>query len=260
MVKVLKKGATGYFVTQWQDFLRGQGYLVNSSGAFDDDTVNATKQFQKKYKIEIDGIVGNQSLGRAALLGFEIVEYSETEKEYPQKPDFSPLVNNTERQKMFGPLLFEPSPTTQNPERIRITNKWDKENIVKLMIPQLAGIEGAFPDGHISFHRKAAKQLVSLWQAWEDTGLLKYLLTYSGDYVPRFVRGKAHEQVLSNHAFGTAFDLNYAWNKLGVEPATFGMKGCVYKLVPLAHEHGFFWGGHFSRRDGMHFEVAKIVD
>lgn len=260
MVKVLKKGANGYFVTQWQDFLRGQGYLLNSSGIFDDDTLNATKQFQKKYKIQVDGVVGNQSLGRAALLGFEIVEYSETEKEYPPKPGFSPLVNNAERQKLFGPLLFEPAPTSQNLERIRITNNWDKENVVKLLIPQLAGIEGAFPDGHIYFHRKAAKQIVSLWQAWQESGLLKHLLTYSGDYVPRFVRGKAHEQVLSNHAFATAFDINYAWNRLGVEPATSGMKGCVYELVPLAHQHGFCWGGHFTRRDGMHFEIAKIID
>jgi hypothetical protein len=28
--------------------------------------------------------------------------------------------------------------------------------------------------------------------------------------------------------------------------------------VPLAHEHGFYWGGHFSVRDGMHFEVAQV--
>jgi len=28
--------------------------------------------------------------------------------------------------------------------------------------------------------------------------------------------------------------------------------------VPIAHDHGFYWGGHFSRSDGMHFEVAKL--
>lgn len=34
--------------------------------------------------------------------------------------------------------------------------------------------------------------------------------------------------------------------------------GCVFELVPLAHQFGFYWGGHFkTRRDGMHFEVAK---
>jgi len=29
------------------------------------------------------------------------------------------------------------------------------------------------------------------------------------------------------------------------------------KLVPIANELGFYWGGHFTRRDGMHFELAK---
>jgi len=29
--------------------------------------------------------------------------------------------------------------------------------------------------------------------------------------------------------------------------------------VSIAHDHGFYWGGHFAkRRDGMHFEVAEV--
>ena len=48
-------------------------------------------------------------------------------------------------------------------------------------------------------------------------------------------------------------------NPLGAEPAYPKQKGCVFDLVPLAHEHGFYWGGHFaSRRDGMHFEIAEV--
>ncbi len=65
---------------------------------------------------------------------------------------------------------------------------------------------------------------------------------------------------LSNHAYGTAFDINAAQNGLGVEPAAIGKRGCVRELVPLANRHGFFWGGHFSKRkDGMHFEVGKLL-
>jgi len=258
-MQILKIGSTGNLVVKWQTFLRGQGHTLNVNGTFDEPTQLATIKFQRRYKLEADGIIGNQTIGKAAMLGFEVVQYSETESSYPPKPDFPPLVNNDARQELFGPLEFIPAPTAKNPEAIKITNEWDKLNISRIVIPQLAGIEGANQNGHVWFHKKAEEQLVRLWKMWESEGILKYVLTYSGDYVPRFVRGKAQEQLLSNHAFGTAFDINYAWNKLGAEPATSGTKGCVYSLVKIANECGFYWGGHFSRRDGMHFEIAKLL-
>ncbi|HBA39063.1 MAG TPA: hypothetical protein DCZ05_04785 [Deltaproteobacteria bacterium] len=39
----------------------------------------------------------------------------------------------------------------------------------------------------------------------------------------------------------------------------FPVESSVHQLVQIAHRHSFYWGGHFSRRDGMHFEVARIV-
>jgi hypothetical protein len=33
----------------------------------------------------------------------------------------------------------------------------------------------------------------------------------------------------------------------------------VRELVEIANEWGFYWGGHFTRKDGMHFEIAKIL-
>jgi hypothetical protein len=42
-------------------------------------------------------------------------------------------------------------------------------------------------------------------------------------------------------------------------PALVGQKGSVREIVPIANEFGFYWGGHFTRKDGMHFEIAKIV-
>jgi hypothetical protein len=64
---------------------------------------------------------------------------------------------------------------------------------------------------------------------------------------------------LSNHAFGSAFDINAGQNGLGRIPAAVGAYGSVRELVPIAHRFGFYWGGHFSRADGMHFEVAKLL-
>ena len=51
---------------------------------------------------------------------------------------------------------------------------------------------------------------------------------------------------LSNHSFGSAFDINVAWNERDHRPALVGEKGSVRELVPIAHKWGFWWGGYFS--------------
>lgn len=38
-----------------------------------------------------------------------------------------------------------------------------------------------------------------------------------------------------------------------------GEKETVLDLVKIANEHGFYWGGHFPRLDGMHFEIAQLM-
>ena len=45
---------------------------------------------------------------------------------------------------------------------------------------------------------------------------------------------------------------------LGTTPALVGRKGSVRELVEIANANGFYWGGHFTRKDGMHFEVAQV--
>ena len=124
-------------------------------------------------------------------------------------------------------------------------------------MPQLAKVAGAPTGGMVRFHRLAAKQLQNLWSDWEKTGLLPLVLTWDGSFVARFVRGS--RSALSNHAFGTAFDINEPWNALGTRPALSGTHGSVRELVPLANKNGFFWGGHYNgRADGMHFEIAQL--
>ncbi|MCF6210219.1 MAG: M15 family metallopeptidase [Gammaproteobacteria bacterium] len=59
---------------------------------------------------------------------------------------------------------------------------------------------------------------------------------------------------------GSAFDINYQWNRLGAIPALEGQKGSVREFAGIANEHGFFWGGHSQGRpDGMqHCELAQV--
>ena len=191
------------------------------------------------------------------LLGFGLITDDRTDitgDNYPEKPKFSPLVSNAERTAVFGKIAFKSKPLADNPENIEITNNWGRDNIIKVTIPQLVAIKGT---GTVYFHKKGANQLIKLFKDWEKAGLLHKVLTWEGAYNPRFIRGS--RTVLSNHAFGTAFDINYSWNKLGVIPALVGQKGCVRELVKIANDNGFYWGGHFTRRDGMHFEIAKIM-
>ncbi len=132
---------------------------------------------------------------------------------------------------------------------------WAERNIVTVVIPQLvkAGVHGT---GKATMHRLVVPQVLALWQAWEDAGLLPLVRSWEGMFVARYIRGS--RSTLSNHAKGSAFDINYTGNELGVTPAAAGKLNSVRELVPLAVHFGFYWGGWFSRSDGMHFEVRKL--
>ncbi|MDX2179358.1 MAG: M15 family metallopeptidase [Bryobacteraceae bacterium] len=172
---------------------------------------------------------------------------------FPARPGFAPL-DTAARAAAFGTFSFVPAPTQTDREAIRIVDNWERENIVRVQIPQLIGIAGLHTNGFARFHKRAAPQLLALWKAWGDAGLLGRVLSWAGAYDARFIRGS--QTVLSNHSFGTAFDINAPENPLNRPTAAAGQRGCVWELVAIAHAHGFFWGGHFTRLDGMHFEIA----
>lgn len=260
-MKVIKIKSRGPEVKKWQYFLIGQGILKGlADGIFGPITDTATKSFQRKHGLVPDGIVGQLTYAQAMQLGFPMAEEPKSmpKKDYywmPPKPSFEPLVANSERQKVFGKYSYV---IADNKGNIRITDDWQKNNIVKVNIPQLIGIKGAPQSGNVYFHRLVAEQTQALFAAWEKEGLMKLALSWSGSFVPRMVRGS--KTTLSNHAFGTAFDINVPQNWLGVIPARIGEEGCLRELVPLANKFGFYWGGHYPKRpDGMHFEVAKII-
>jgi hypothetical protein len=171
---------------------------------------------------------------------------------WPPRPSFPPLVSNDVRASIFGKFEYVADPKPDNPENIRILGDWVHKNIVTVSVdmgPNLGMRK-------MQFHRLASKQLTQLWADWKGAGLLERVLTYGGSFVPRFVRKS--KTTLSNHSFGSAFDINMKQNALGKVPALLGDEGCVRELVGIANRNGFYWGGHFSRLDGMHFEIAKL--
>jgi peptidoglycan hydrolase-like protein with peptidoglycan-binding domain len=254
----LRVGSKGELVEHWQFFLRGLNlYFGETDGVFGAKTRLATQEFQRAHGLKDDGIAGNVTLGTAMSLGFHVVDDSPALPDTldpPPKPNFPPL-DLAGRQAAFGKYPFVPAAVPGNPEAIRITSNWVAENIVTVTIPQLIGVSGAPANGHAQFHRLVAPRAVALFQAWENAGLKALVLSYAGSFVPRFIRGSL--SILSQHAFGSAFDINAQWNGFGATPAALGAKGSVRALVPIANELGFYWGGHFARRDGMHFEIAR---
>jgi hypothetical protein len=256
-LKLIRINSKGPLVTSWQFFLIGQQlYDGIADGNFTSEVQHATIEFQRINNLQPDGIVGNKTYGLAMQLGFDGTIDDRTDRsgaDFPKPPSFQPLVSNEERAKVFGKFSFVSQPIPGNPENIKVTGNWVSKNIVMTSIPQLINIKGS---DKVQFHQIAANQLVKLWKDWERAGLLPLVLTWGGSYVPRFIRGS--RTTLSNHSFGSAFDINVAWNQLGAVPALVGQKGSVRELVQIANQNGFYWGGHFSRKDGMHFEIAQI--
>ena len=97
------------------------------------------------------------------------------------------------------------------------------------------------------------KDLVApLTQAFKNliaTGNVKELKTWDGCFNIRKMRGLAS---MSLHSWGIAIDVNAAWNGLNKTPVLSA------GFVKCFTDAGFDWGGTWTRKDGMHFQLAKI--
>ncbi len=169
----------------------------------------------------------------------------------PRPLDARPL-SQLQREALFGRFRYVPTPKPGNPERVQILENWTKRHIAPVVISQLGGRV-------VHVHVAIASQFSALWSAWERADLIDRVISFNGSFAPRFVRGSTRK--LSNHAWGTAFDINAPHNRLGHVPAMAGTRGSVRELVPIAYAHGFFWGGWFKARpDGMHFEAFRVLE
>lgn len=113
----------------------------------------------------------------------------------------------------------------------------------------------ALPGGKLAL-RKGDVSVVLLWCAnrWHET---VEPLVWPGNwgYAERLIRGSS--TTLSNHASGTAIDLNAPQHPLGTDPRanfTAAQINAVRRLVAYC-EGAVRWGGDYSRPDGMHLEI-----
>ena len=246
------------------------------------NTETATKFFQVQSGLTSNGKVNDQTLQNAVELGYTILpdDYytSRAGTSFPAEPNSLESPSNASRNATFACFKFSQRPRTQRPdaEAIVIKNScdgtlpdWTAAKIVQIPMPQLKFARGF--NGTVRCHNLAAPMITKLFEAWERADLLHLIMSYEGCFVPRYKRNQAPPgtgghgskkssdvSALSNNSFGSAFDINFPDNKLGEVPAFCGMRGSTRELVDAANELGFFWGGHFSTQDGMHFEISKV--
>jgi hypothetical protein len=89
---------------------------------------------------------------------------------------------------------------------------------------------------------KAFKNLI-------DTGAVKELKTWDGCFNIRNKRGLSS---LSLHSWGIAIDVNAFENSLNQVPKL------SPQFVKCFTDAGFDWGGIWTRKDGMHFQLKSI--
>ncbi len=93
------------------------------------------------------------------------------------------------------------------------------------------------------------KPLASAFMSLIKTGCVKELKTWDGCFNIRKQRGYS---AMSLHSWGIAVDVNAFENGLNQMPKLSSA------FVKCFTDAGFDWGGNFSRKDGMHFQLAKI--
>lgn len=257
----LRKGSKGKEVARWQILLNKLGYDVGATdGFFGRRTELATKKFQQDNNLKTDGIAGTKTMAIALKLQENNSKVDIIEKfddDYPPLPSFR-SISSSELESLFGGFKYK----VNSDNSIVIMDRWAERNIKVIEVPQLKGVLNPYINkpisGKVYFHIKVHDQILSFFNELEVAGIHNDILSWGGSFVPRLVRGSTKR--LSNHAFGTAFDINMEWNGLNKQPALMHEKGCVRHIAEIASRFGFYWGGHFrGRKDGMHFEISRLL-
>jgi len=271
-------------VQRWQYFLLKQNIqqVGHIDGQFGLKTENATKFFQVQHAIPVTGEFDAMTRDAAKTLGYTVVpdnHYDDKKgAQFPPKPNDLSSPSNESRNRGLGCFKFRQLPVENraDPDEIDILGScdgtiadWRGTNIVDIEIPQLRFAVGF--TGRVTCHKVAAPHVKKLFARWEELDLLHLVRDFDGTFSPRYKRGQSPSPAghgvkrsvdvdeLSNHAFGSAMDINADDNPFKEQPALCPRRGCVRELVAPANELGFFWGGHFSApKDGMHFEFADF--
>lgn len=142
---------------------------------------------------------------------------------------------------------------TQRHIAIRSPANWSGTYIVAAPVPEIPVLRA------MRFHKRIAPQFQAFFKAAAAKGLGGKVLSFGGTFVPRTLTKKP--TVRSNHALGTAIDINAEWNPYGGSIAPRGSKGSVCELADFCADFGLYWGGWYGgNKDGMHFEAVRVLE
>jgi hypothetical protein len=112
-----------------------------------------------------------------------------------------------------------------------------------------ANLEIGLIPKRIYCNRDMIQPLSQAFQNLISTGHVKELKTWDGCFNIRKKRGLSS---MSLHSWGIAIDVNAFENGLNQTPKLSA------GFVKCFTDAGFDWGGTWKRKDGMHFQLAKI--
>jgi hypothetical protein len=102
----------------------------------------------------------------------------------------------------------------------------------------------------IGCHTKMVGVFTSVFNEVHRRGLWDELRSFGGVYNFRNARGLSK---LSTHCWGIAVDVDCIGNRNGL-----GMEPTINRqIVAVFKDHGFVWGGDWSRKDAMHFQYCS---
>lgn len=168
----------------------------------------------------------------------------------------------------FGDPIIKSSYSEGSYTRCSVYKNWAEENLITFV-----SNSSIFTKNYFSLHWKVAVAFVkALYELLEKNILDKSLYVpkrvgrgisfqinqFSCFWSPRSVPRSGNPSV---HSFGVAFDLNasvrendYPYYK---RENDFPWLGQDPRVVRIFDRNGFYWGGSWSKADGMHFEASE---
>lgn len=188
--------------------------------------------------------------GDPAAVGDALAEATggEVEVRREQAPPVEEGVTNRAQLQQHAPRgRIEPfTYTSRTDGRITIHGDWIARNITRVQLPGMAAT---------SCHRAMVPQLIAAVNELIERDLYSHLdpSQFAGCFVARHIDWNPSKP-LSMHAWGLAIDFNTRDNALGATPQM------DPRVVEVFKRWGFDWGGDWRRPDGMHFELARVVE